>query len=514
MANKISDLRSVNKSGETSREYLLLSNIDSLASTKISLNDVLPTLQSGKTSGSVTAGTDGTTVQDLFVGGGVGSATSGTDKSVLIFKGINAEDSNGALTIRTDRGTADPNKRNIVLKLNHSNIKLNQADNATAKFLSETGGSNGLDLSDTTHYTGQLGVAGGGTGAATLAEGGVLLGSGTGAVTAMSVMAKGSLLVGTNTGSNTDPAELSVGTDGFTLVADSTQTNGVKWSKVSISTANLTTDINTNNNNIDIGTGWLSGSGSFTAGLRLSSSSDYIYAGSGTPYFDSFVNIEGGLTLGQSNGSSASTIKGKICTSGASPTVTLQGSDNGDDNNGGNVVVIGGAGETNGDGGDVLIKGGAKAGSGTDGSVTIQTAGTNAVVVDENQDVEFTGTLTTPADEGLTIKGTTTVTQTTSINTIVTLNAVAGVITLHGTALTAGDEQVFTFNNTNIATTSVILFQVQTAAGATENNGATLVANVGGDPSTGSCEVRLTNPGSATSSGTAKVHFLVINTTT
>ena len=113
MAQKISDLRDVNKSGETSREYLLLSNIDNRNSSKISLNDVLPTLQSGKTNGSVTAGTNGNTVQDLFVGGGIGSATTGTDKSVLIFKGLNAEDTYSALTIRTDTGTADSSKKNL-----------------------------------------------------------------------------------------------------------------------------------------------------------------------------------------------------------------------------------------------------------------------------------------------------------------------------------------------------------------------------------------------------------------
>ena len=84
MARRISELRTVNKAANTSREYLLLSNIDSNSSTKIGLNDVLPTLQSGKTAGSVTHGTAGTTVQDLFVGGGVCSSVANTDKSILI----------------------------------------------------------------------------------------------------------------------------------------------------------------------------------------------------------------------------------------------------------------------------------------------------------------------------------------------------------------------------------------------------------------------------------------------
>ena len=54
----------------------------------------------------------------------------------------------------------------------------------------------------TTSVTGTLPVANGGTGAATLTDGGVLLGSGTGAFTAMSVLADSEMIVGDGT---TDP---------------------------------------------------------------------------------------------------------------------------------------------------------------------------------------------------------------------------------------------------------------------------------------------------------------------
>jgi hypothetical protein len=53
--------------------------------------------------------------------------------------------------------------------------------------------------------TGTLAVSAGGTGAATLTDGGVLLGSGTGAVTAMSVLSDGSIVVGDG---STDPVAL------------------------------------------------------------------------------------------------------------------------------------------------------------------------------------------------------------------------------------------------------------------------------------------------------------------
>ena len=67
MSKRISQLRSANKAGNTSREYLLLSNIDSNTSTKIALNDVFPTLQSGKASGAVTTGSTTTNALDMFV---------------------------------------------------------------------------------------------------------------------------------------------------------------------------------------------------------------------------------------------------------------------------------------------------------------------------------------------------------------------------------------------------------------------------------------------------------------
>ena len=149
MAKRISDLRTTNKAGNTSREYVLLSNIDSNTNTKIALNDVLPTLQSGKATGSLSVGTLSNDVYDLFVGGGVGSGTANTDKSILIFKGIATSNvltsgltGTRALQLRTDKATADGTKQNVVVNLNQSLLDLSEADNTTSEFLSESGGSN------------------------------------------------------------------------------------------------------------------------------------------------------------------------------------------------------------------------------------------------------------------------------------------------------------------------------------------------------------------------------------
>lgn len=512
MAQRISDLRTANKSGNTSREYVLLSNIDSNSSSKLALNDIFPTLQSGKTSGAVTEGTAGTTAQDIFVGGGVGSSTASADKSVLVFKGLNVEDTNGALKIRTDVSTSDANKKNIVIELTQSNIDLNVASNSTAKFLSESGGANVLTLSDSTHHTGTLPVRSGGTGATTLTDGGVLIGNGTSGVEAMASFAKGSLLVGTSVGTN--PAALTVGTNDFVLTADQTAANGVKWAKPTLSSLTAGSDIDINGNNLKMGGGWINGSDLDNQGLYLDTSSDHVYIGDGTTYATSALNVEGNITLGNSTGTAAQTISTKACTSGATPTFTIQGGASDISLSGGALAIKGGAGDANGDGGDVFIEGGRKSGSGTEGTVVIKTADTVAVTVDESQDVELEGTLTLQSDEGVTVRGTTTVTQATSISTSVELSAVAGVITLYSEAFSAAEEQEFEFRNNKISSSSVIMLTVQQAASSTENDGSTLVAGLGGNPGSGTCQIRVTNPGSAVSSGIAKIHFLVINTAT
>src|SRR3990167_9397118 len=104
--------------------------------------------------------------------GGTGAATF-TDGGVLIGKGTAAFETTGVLadgTIVIGDGTTNPT--------------------TLAAFSSSTG---------------TLNVASGGTGAATLTDGGILLGSGTGAVTPMAVLANGEIIIGDGT---TDPVAL------------------------------------------------------------------------------------------------------------------------------------------------------------------------------------------------------------------------------------------------------------------------------------------------------------------
>ena len=71
-----------------------------------------------------------------------------------------------------------------------------------------------------------VGVAHGGTGASTLTANGVLIGNGTGAVTAVDQSTKGDILIGDGSG---NPQMLGVGSNDQVLTADSGQTTGVKW---------------------------------------------------------------------------------------------------------------------------------------------------------------------------------------------------------------------------------------------------------------------------------------------
>jgi hypothetical protein len=83
-----------------------------------------------------------------------------------------------------------------------------------------------VDIDLTSKVTGVLPVANGGSGASSLADGNVLLGSGTGAITALDATAKGSVIVGDGT---TDPVALAVGSNDHVLTADSSTASGLKW---------------------------------------------------------------------------------------------------------------------------------------------------------------------------------------------------------------------------------------------------------------------------------------------
>ena len=111
--------------------------------------------------------------------------------------------------------------------------------------------SGGVDLA--AEVTGTLPVANGGTGATSLTDGGVLLGSGTGAVTATSVLTNGQLLIGDGT---SDPtlATLTAGTNvsvtngagSITIAATDTNTTYTAGDGLDLSGTTFSTDLKSN----------------------------------------------------------------------------------------------------------------------------------------------------------------------------------------------------------------------------------------------------------------------------
>ena len=102
--------------------------------------------------------------------------------------------------------------------------------NTSSNVLKFYNGSAWVTIDSTTalgsEVTGTLPVANGGTGATSLTANGVLIGNGTGAVTAVDMSTKGNILAGDGSG---NPSALAVGTNDYVLTAASGETTGLKW---------------------------------------------------------------------------------------------------------------------------------------------------------------------------------------------------------------------------------------------------------------------------------------------
>jgi hypothetical protein len=156
----------------------------------------------------------------------VGAVSTGalTPSSIVGWTiGTNIQAFNARLT---DVSALSPTNSAIIVG-DGSNFVLESGATALTSLGAATRGANS-DITSLSGLTTDLTVAQGGTGASTFTDGAVLLGSGTGAVTALDVTAKGSLLVGDGT---TDPVALAVGTNAHVLTADSSEASGTKWAE-------------------------------------------------------------------------------------------------------------------------------------------------------------------------------------------------------------------------------------------------------------------------------------------
>ena len=180
--------------------------------------------------------------------------------------------------------------------------------------------------------------------------------------------------------------------------------------------------------------------------------------------------------------------------------------------NAGNVALTGGDSSASGNAGNVMINAGSASGAGADGSINFSVGSkSSALVVTNTGHTQLGGNLViNDAPDGINYPSKVTVIQLTSHATGVTANSTAGTIQLANVSLAAHTAIKFVLTNSTISSTSLVHLSLELqAAGPTANS---FLSVASGRPSTGSTNIHLFNPGSASISGNIwKVHFTVHN---
>lgn len=203
----------------------------------------------------------GVTITTDSGGASKAEETSGSaDFSILGSNGVGVTNSGTTITATAVPGEIDHDSLNNFVAAEHvdwagssagtihsSNIPtLNQNTTGSAATLTTPRAINGVNFDGSEPITvtaagstlsDTVPVSKGGTGATSLADGHILLGSGSGAVTSLDLTSKGSILVGDGT---TDPIALAVGTNGYVLSADSNEASGLKWIVAGSGTGDIT----------------------------------------------------------------------------------------------------------------------------------------------------------------------------------------------------------------------------------------------------------------------------------
>lgn len=514
MARKVTQLPTRTKRDTTAQDVLLLSNKQTGKNFQLPITDVFPTLNNGALSGSSSntlAAISAINTAKMFQGGGGADSTTGVDKNTLIFRGlrldtagshtagasVNHNSTTCPLQLFEETSSTNPATGNVLLGWDASNYGLSNFNNDSA-FLTT--------VALASDVSGKLGVTNGGTGLNTIAQGSVLVSQSANAVTAVAPTGNGKVLISNATTGHPAWANITGGTN----VTVNNTAGGIE---ITSQIGTISSTLDTSNNNIDIGTGFLSGDGT-AEGIRLDATGK-VFIGQGTPvdpYFTSDLNVHGNISLGTSTSGSGVTIAAKDTTSGGTGIFGILGSNaSGTGLAGGAVSISAGNGDGNANGGDLVLSGGAKAGSGDDGSVKLKTSATDALTVDKNQDVTVNAgsLIVTSATEGIVHTGSGTITQATDHTTAVTINATSGVITLAAVALNAATNAEFTVTNSTVQTDSVIILTVQDE-NTTNNAQLTACTHT---IANGSFKISVFNPAAtgATSATASKIHFLIIN---
>jgi hypothetical protein len=327
---KVTDLRTLAKTSVTDSDYFLVSNSNTGASQKLTVSSMFPAVS-----------TAGTSSETLYT-----SATL-TNKNQIVFKGIKSGDT-GLLTV-------DTTSNNIVLTALEAGIDLSLCNNTTAGFLSS------VDFTGT--VTGENGVTNGGTGLSTIAKGAMLYADATDSIKATAAMStNGQLLIGNATTGIPTLATLTAGTN-------VTIANTAGAISIAASLSTMAGILDMANNNIDLGTAYLSADGSTSQGIRVTAANTYL--GTSGNYFNSEVlNVGGSIAF-----NAAASIKPNATTSsttGSSLTIESGGSADGAS---GSLNINAGSASGSGQGGSVIVTSGQSA-SGTDGDIQLKTYST------------------------------------------------------------------------------------------------------------------------------------------
>ena len=474
---QIYDLQTLAKTSIDSNHFLEIASSSSRLPAKLQVSSLFPTFS-----------TLGSSSESIWV-----SVTNGNQ---LNFKGIKSGDT-GLLTVATS-------SNNVELTVLESGIDLSLCNNATAGFMS------GMDF--TGIITGENPVINGGTGLSTIAKGAILYADAADSIAAAASSTNGQILVHNSTTGIPAWSSLVAG-DNLTL-----DVSGAGVLKLDASLSTMAAALDMADNNIDLGTGYISSDGSTSQGVRVTGANAYVGA-SGAYHNTDVLNIGGG-GIRFSNTASVNIKPNDTVSSTAGQPVTIEAGSSASGNAGKLSLKGGTAASGGGNGGDVCLHGGSEAGgtagsirnyvyNGSGGEVEALTISGNSA--EPNVTVAKGNLVVTEGDKGIVLTGKGTTTQATNHSTDVTLSRTAGVITLAGVSLAAGSEADFEVTNTTVTANSIILLTVQSPAAASATDNGTLVAQLD-TVGSGSFNIRLTNPGAgATTTNAHKIHFLVIN---
>tara|TARA_Y100001973_G_C5206122_1_gene341648 strand:+ start:4853 stop:6337 length:1485 start_codon:yes stop_codon:yes gene_type:complete len=327
---KLTDLTTLAKTSVGNNDYFLVTNSTSGSSKRLSVASMFPAVS-----------TAGTSSETLYT-----SATL-TNKNQIVFKGIKSGDT-GLLTVATT-------SNNIVLTALEAGIDLSLCNNATSGFLTS------VDFTGT--VTGENGVTNGGTGLSTIAKGAMLYASATDTIAATSAMStNGQLLIGNATTGIPTLATLTAGTN-------ITITNTAGAISIAASLSTLAGILDMANNNIDLGTAYISADGSTNQGIRVTAANTYLGA-SGSYFNDDILNIGGGGI----RFSEAASVKPRDPGSGVTgKTLTIEGGPSSGSAAAGNLNLTGGTAAGTGSGGTVTITAGRDTSGSADGTIVLKT---------------------------------------------------------------------------------------------------------------------------------------------